>query len=85
MKLVEIARFNSRMEAEAVGHALDQYEIPFLIQGSDIGIFGPGMNGRSPAGVSLQVSEEVLEEVKELLHCVLVEPESESDEVDSGL
>lgn len=83
MKLVEIARFNSRMEAEAVGHALDQYEIPFLIQGSDIGIFGPGMNGRSPAGVSLQVSEEVLEEVKELLHCVLVEPES--DEVDSGV
>ena len=82
MKLVEIARFNSRMEAEAVGHALDQYEIPFLIQGSDIGIFGPGMNGRSPAGVSLQVSEEVLEEVKELLHCVLV---PESDEGDSGV
>ena len=69
------------MEAEAVGHALDQYEIPFLIQGSDIGIFGPGMNGRSPAGVSLQVSEDALEEVKELLHCVL---EPESDEVDSG-
>ncbi len=82
MKLVEIARFNSRMEAEAVGHALDQYEIPFLIQGSDIGIFGPGMNGRSPAGVSLQVSEDALEEVKELLHCVLCD--LESDEIDSG-
>ncbi len=36
------ARFSSRLEAEAIGYALDQYDIPFLVQSSDIGVFGPG-------------------------------------------
>ena len=44
MKFVEIARFDSRLEAEAIGHALDVHEIPFLVQGSDVGMFGPGIN-----------------------------------------
>ncbi len=82
MKLVEIARFDSRLEAEAVGHALDQHEIPFLIQGSDIGIFGPGMVGRSPIEVSLQVPESALEEVKRLLDCVVRDPEPEEPDWD---
>ncbi len=79
MKLVEIARFDSRLEAEAVGHALDAHQIPFLVQGSDIGMFGPGMIGRSPVEVSLQVPESALEEVKRLLDCV-IRPRSEGEE-----
>ncbi len=82
MKLVEIARFDNRLEAEAVGHALDQHGIPFLVQGSDIGIFGPGMVGRSPVEVSLQVPEEALEEVKILLDCVVSIPESSGEDAD---
>ena len=68
--LVEIARFSSRMEAEVYGHALDQYDIPFLIQGSDVGMFGPGMIGFTPGGVALLVPEESLPEVEEILSCV---------------
>ena len=83
MKFVEIARFDNRLEAEAVGHALDQHEIPFLVQGSDIGMFGPGMVGRSPVGVSLQVPEGALEEVKRLLDCLVRVPESEQADDDS--
>ena len=48
MEYVEIARFNSRLEAEAIGHALDQYDIPFLVQSPDIGRFGPGCAGGAP-------------------------------------
>ena len=40
MKYVEIAVFPSRLEAEAIGHALDPHGIPFLVQSADIGIFG---------------------------------------------
>ena len=82
MKFVEIARFDSRLEAEAIGHALDVHEIPFLVQGSDIGMFGPGMVGRSPAGVTLQVPDIALEEVKKLLDCVVQVDESEADDGD---
>ena len=64
--LVEIARFSSRMEAELCGQTLDQYDIPFLIQGSDVGLFGPGMIGFTPGGVALLVPEASLPEVEEI-------------------
>jgi hypothetical protein len=86
MDFVELARFSSRLEAEAVGHALDQHGIPFLVQSADVGIFGPGMVGTSPIGARLLVPEDRLEEVQELLTCVagtleeevLVETDSET-------
>ena len=80
MNWVEIARFNSRLEAETVGHALDQYEIPFVVQSADIGIFGPGMVGSSPVGASLQVPEERVAEVRELLDCVVRDASEAADE-----
>ena len=83
MKYVEIARFPSRLEAEAVGHALDQYEIPFLVQSPDVGMFGPGMVGWSPAGARLLVPEENLEEVKRLLECVVQADEGDHDPDDT--
>ena len=70
MKLVEIARFPSRLEAETIGHALDQYDIPFIVQSPDIGVFGPGHVGTVPMGASLCVTEDRAEEVRELLRCV---------------
>ena len=78
-KFVEIARFPSRMEAETIGHALDQYDIPFLVQSSDVGIFGPGMTGWTPGGARLLVPEKDKPRVEELLTCV-VQPVGEDGE-----
>ncbi len=75
MAFRKIARFPSRLEAETVGHALDQYDIPFLVKSDDVGVFGPGMVGRSPTGATLWVAEEHVEQVKELLSCVVTEPD----------
>jgi hypothetical protein len=71
MDFVEIARFGSRLEAETIGHALDQYDIPFLVQSPDIAIFGPGMVSASPLGAQLLVPEDRVDEVRELLNCVV--------------
>lgn len=71
MELVEIAHFPSRLEAEAIGHALDQHGIPFLVQSPDVGIFGPGMIGPTSSGARLLVSAEHEEEVRALLSCVV--------------
>lgn len=78
MEYVDIAVFSSRLEAEAIGHALDQHDIPFLVQSHDVGMFGPGMMGYTPDGARLLVPEDRLEEVRELLNCV-VEPLPEGE------
>lgn len=75
MDFVEIACFDSRLEAETIGHALDQYDIPFIVQSSDIGMFGPGMIGTSPVGARLMVPENRVAEVRDLLSCVVQLPE----------
>ena len=82
MEFEEVARFNSRLEAEAVGHALDQYDIPFLVQSADVGMFGPGMTGWSPQGASLLVPADRVQEVHELLSCIA--PVAEDEEGRSG-
>lgn len=70
-EFVEVARFPSRLEAETVGHALDDHGIPFLVQSADIGMFGPGMIGFSPDGAGLRVPKDRLEEVSKLISCVV--------------
>jgi hypothetical protein len=80
MAFHKIARFPSRLEAETVGHALDQYEIPFLVKSDDVGVFGPGMVGRSPTGATLWVPEEHVERVKQLLSCVVADESEDSGE-----
>lgn len=76
MELRKVARFPSRLEAEAVGNALDQYDIPFLVQSEDIGIFGPGHTGMTPQGAVLLVPAEYEGRVKELLSCFYHEDET---------
>ena len=83
MDYIEIAVFPSRLEAETVGHALDQYDIPFLVQSADIGIFGPGMTGFTPEGAKLLVPSRRLEEVRRLLSCVF-EPLPENELISSN-
>ena len=87
MEFVEVARFSSRLEAETIGHALDPHGIPFVVQSSDVGVFGPGMTGMSPEGAALCVPADRVDEVARLLDCVvrplqegeLVEPIDDGD------
>lgn len=79
LAMVEIARFSSRLEAESVGHALDQYEIDFVVRSDDVGIYGPGMTGWSPQGASLWVPADRADEVRELLSCVADPPDPASE------
>lgn len=80
-EFVEIARFDSRLEAETIGHALDQFDIPFFVQSHDIGMFGPGHMGRTPGGAGLCVPAEQAEEASELLRCA-VRGEDENEDGD---
>ena len=85
MDFIEIGRFTSRLEAETIGHALDQYDIPFIVQSADIGMFGPGMTGISPAGAGLLVPRDRVDEVRELLNCLVTdEPPWEDDGDEAG-
>lgn len=79
MEFVEVARFNSRLEAETIGHALDPHGIPFLVESPDIGMFGPGMIGASPVGASLKVPSDRVREVEELLRCVIAPLQEDED------
>ncbi len=71
MDFVEVARFASRLEAETVGHALDQYGIPFLVKSENVGLFGPGANGPLLGGASLWVPEDQIDAVRTLIRCVV--------------
>jgi hypothetical protein len=82
---VKVAQFDSRLEAEAVGHALDQYEIPFLVKSEDLGIFGPGHTGATPQGATLLVPAQFVSQVRELFDCLAKDEglsDASSDEPD---
>lgn len=66
-----VGRFDSRLEAEAIGHALDPHGIPFLVKSEDLGIFGPGHTGATPQGATLWVPAEYKGRIEELLSCLL--------------
>ena len=84
MEYVEIARFGSRLEAETIGHALDQFDIPFFVESTDIGVFGPGHTGATPGGAGLCVPEDRAEEASELLHCAVRPEEADEDAPGDG-
>ena len=77
MDFVKIADFSSRLEAETIGHALDQYGIPFLVKSEDIGFFGPTAAGTNIWGASLWVPGDKVEEVKRLISCVVNQPKDD--------
>ena len=79
MDLVRVAGFPSRLEAEAVGNALTQYEIPFFVKSEDLGIFGPGHTGATPQGAVLLVPREYEDRVKKLLSCLYQEEDEEEN------
>lgn len=67
MDFVKVASFNSRIEAETIGHALDQYEIPHQVKYDDAG----GMLVQMLPGASLWVPEDRVAIVRHLLSCAV--------------
>ncbi len=78
--LTKIATFNSRLEAETIGNALEQYDIPFYVKSEDLGIFGPGHTGATPQGATLWVPVESAQRVRELLSCLFQGEDQEDSE-----
>lgn len=74
MDWINIAQFNSRLAAETIGHALDQHDIPYIVQQDDAG----GMFGGLDSGASLWVPADRKEDVAQLLSCVVRPPPPES-------
>jgi hypothetical protein len=73
---VEVAKFGSALEAESIGHALDQYDIPFIVKGDSV-FFGQGP--ASTSGATLWVPRDRADEVAALLSCVVKPLEPEDD------
>ena len=66
MGMIKVATFNTRLEAETIGHVLDPHGIPFMIRGDNLRSLGSGL-ASSSGGASLWVPEEAEEEVTTLL------------------
>lgn len=64
---VELHTFSTGIEADAARLALEDAEIPVLIPGLAVGIFGPGYHGAQPGGITVLVPDRALEEARELL------------------
>ncbi len=66
MDFVKIASLNSRIEAETIGHALDQYDIPHQVKTDDAG----GMLVPMLPGASIWVPSDKAQLAKKLLSCI---------------
>lgn len=62
-----LATFGSGLEADAARTLLEEEEIPVLVKGPQVGIFGGGFQGTVPGGVELLVPSPELERARELI------------------
>lgn len=64
---VMLHTFATGFEADAARISLEEADIPVLIPGQQVGIFGPGYNGGQPGGITLLVPDLALADARELL------------------
>jgi hypothetical protein len=64
---VKIRSFNSSFEAEQARMILEDEEIPALLQGNTVGMFGAGFQGMVVGGVTLSVPSPEVEDAESLL------------------
>ncbi len=64
---IRIRSFNSTFEAEQAQMILEDEEIPALIQGNSVGMFGAGFQGIVVGGVTLSVPSPVVDDAEALL------------------
>ncbi len=70
MDFIKVASYSSRLEAETIGHALDQYQIPYMVKNEDAG----GMLMDLMPGATLWVPADKADLVSRLLHCAVKPP-----------
>lgn len=80
MDFVKVASYRSRLEAETIGHALDQYNIPHLVKNEDAG----GMLVDLMPGASLWVPVDKVSIVAKLLNCAVKPPSGKRLDPDGG-
>lgn len=64
---VKLFTYPTGLEADAARLTLEEAEIPVLIPGQQVGIFGPGYDGGQPGGITVLVPDRALAEARELL------------------
>jgi len=62
-----IAEFGSQVEADVAVSRLEAAGIPVLVKGPETGIFGPGISGPTPLGVTVFVPADQLHRAREVL------------------
>ena len=65
--MILVATFPTRLEAEMAAGLLRDADIESLLQGDDVGMFGPGMSGATPQGVRVLVAEGKRDDARRLL------------------
>ena len=65
--MILVATFPTRLEAEMAAGLLRDAGIESMLQGDDVGMFGPGMTGATPQGVRLLVGKMEEEDARRLL------------------
>jgi len=82
---IEVATFNTGLEADIARAALEDADIPVLVRSNAPGIFGFAYQGGVAGGVALHVPTPELERARELLatpdngHLSLVDDDFEDD------
>lgn len=64
---VQLATFATGFEADLAQQSLNEAEIPCLLRGNQIGMFGAGFQGPVMGGIHLYVPSAAIETARELL------------------
>jgi len=64
---VQLHEYAGRFEADLDVGVLEEAEIPVVVKGPPIGIFGPGFSGATATGVRVFVRERDVETARDLL------------------
>jgi hypothetical protein len=62
-----LKEYSSQAEADLDLATLKMEDLPTMVRGSEIGIFGPGFAGPTPRGVRVYVPEVALDLARELI------------------
>lgn len=62
-----LKEYSSQLDADLDLATLKTEDVPTLVRGAEIGIFGPGFSGATPAGLRVYVPESMLEFARELI------------------
>ena len=62
-----VITYTTTFEADVAKTALEQAEIPVLVKGADVGMFGGAFSGPTAHGVTIYVPADRLEEARDIV------------------